>query len=286
MTTLSPRDIVTQNIDLVSLPEIVIKLNEMVNDPLSTAADMGAVISQDPALSGRLLKIVNSSFYGFPSHIDSISLAITILGTRQLRDLVLATAVIRRFRGSAIHAFNIDAFWRHSLCCAVSARAFAGRLRVSNRERYFVAGLLHDIGKMVLYLVMPEQARELIQRASEPGVSIAELERQVFFGIDHAEVGAELLRQWRLPESLIEPVRFHHTPHLATQFAREAAVIHLANGIANTLQPVVPGEGTEEYDPRAWAMLEMTAEILDSLLEEVNTQLGETIQLLYYDQAA
>ncbi|HKK07066.1 MAG TPA: HDOD domain-containing protein [Gammaproteobacteria bacterium] len=279
------RDIIQRNPALVSLPETAARLNEMVNDPLSTAADISAAVVQDAELTERLLDIINSPFYDFPARIGSISMAVTILGVRQLRDLVLAATVLRRFgRGTSL-PFGIDDFWRHSMCCAVAARAFARRMRVANRERYFVAGLLHDIGMIGLYLTAPEQTHALVQRARQSGDSPVELE-QAIAGVAHTELGAEMLRHWRLPDSLIEPVALHHTPQRAGQYARETAAIHMADAIASRLQPELLGEHDQRYDPRAWELLDLGAEALEEVVEEVERRLDDTLQLLYYDTAA
>jgi len=284
-TIVTARDVIEQNIARVSLPRIALRLNEMVDDPLATAADVGRLLGRDRALTERVLKLVNSSFYGFPARIESLSLAITILGARQLRDLVLATVVTGRFGRDTPLPFELEDFWRHSLCCAVAARAFAKRMRVANRERYFIAGLLHDVGKLVLYPAEPERARELVRQAARSEGNAAELEREVF-GVDHMEVGAELVRQWRLPASLAECIALHHSPQRAEHHPREAAVTHMADAVANSVQPGLPGDHDERYDPRAWRRLDMDAEVLEAVPGEVERQLGPVLELLYYDSAA
>lgn len=279
------RDIIERNAPLLSLPAIAVRLNEMVDDPYCTAADIDALFERDPELTARLLKIVNSPFYGFPSRINSVARAITILGARQLRDLVLAIAVIMRFGKRLPMPLDVDDFWRHSLCCATVARALANRMRLGNRERYFVAGLLHDIGRLALYLMMPEQARQLIQRAAKPDGIPGDLERSIF-GVDHMEVGAALLRAWRLPESLVEPAAFHHAPRRAEHYPRETAVVHIANVVANSLRPGLPGDNDEHCDPHALRLLGLEDDILDMVLKEVDTRLEDTVQVLYTGEAA
>lgn len=282
MTRTTPQDFIGSHVELISLPNIVIRLNQMLDDPDCSAETIGMTIGEDPGLTARLLKIVNSPFYGFPSQVDTISMAITILGTRQLRDLVLATSLINRFQSLPSQIMDMDTFWCHSITCAIAARCFATRLKVQNAERFFVAGLLHDIGLLVMALVAPQQARKLLQLTASAAASA---ERDLF-GFDHAELGAELLRHWQLPESLIEPTAFHHQPGRAKQFPQETAVVHLANVIANNLQPSVVFCDDTVEDHQAWQILGLSAELLETLHEEVYAQLDETLDLLYFEQAA
>ena len=132
---------------------------DLINDPDASAAEIGDVISEDPALTARLLKIVNSAFYGFPSRIETVSRAITIVGTLELLDLILAASVVKAFSGIPSELVDMDQFWEHSLYTGVTARVLAGRHRAPDTERYFVAGLLHDIGALVLYRQLPRQSR-------------------------------------------------------------------------------------------------------------------------------
>ncbi len=282
---LTPKDLISDNLELVSLPEIVTQLNEMVDDPTCTAADIGEVIIQDAALSARLLKIVNSPFYSFPSRIDTISMAITIVGTRQLRDLVLATSVTGKFRSIPSDLVNIDVFWHHSLACATAARIIANQLRINNSERFFVAGLLHDIGKMVMYLAQPDLSRQVLELCEQPDVELDKLEIKAF-GFHHATLGGELLREWRLPESLIEPVEYHHFPSGASKFRLETAAVHMGNAIANTVEPVISRDDDLPIDTEVWNTIGMEPENLEELISETQRQLGSVLQIIYYNEAA
>ncbi len=279
----TPRELIARHDQLASLPEIVLRLNGMVNDPRMSAADIGAVISQDPALSARLLKLVNSPLYNFPSRIDSISLAVTIIGIRQLRDLVLATSVVSQFSRLPAQPLDIELFWRHSLTTAVIARALARHMKVSNTERYFIAGLLHDIG----LLLMAQEPQALVVQTPPAREAHDPLElEQAVFGFTHGELGAELLRHWLLPDSLVEPVAHHHKPEAAGAFIREACCVNLANSIAQDLQPVLPGDRQEKPRQIIWDNLALSPDQLPAVLEEISVQLEEAMQLLYYDQAA
>lgn len=282
---LTAQELVQKNINLLSLPETAIRINSMVSDPNSTAADIGDVVSQDPALAARLLRVVNSAFYGFPSQIDTISMAITVLGTRQLRDLVMTTSVINRFRDIPANVVDMENFWCHSLATAIAAKNFASHIKISNSERLFVAGLLHDIGKLVMYITLPDPSRQVVEISNEAQIDSNHVEEAIF-GFTHAQVGAELLRQWKLPESLIEPVAYHHEPRLAKVYPQEVAIVHLANVIANDIQPPISADDDNVADPQMWQVLGLEPSLLGRLHEEVYTQLDDVLSIFYYTQAA
>ncbi|UCE90401.1 MAG: HDOD domain-containing protein [Pseudomonadota bacterium] len=282
---MTARELILKNAQLVGLPEITLQLNALINNPRSNAAEISKLISRDPALTARLLRVVNSPFFGFPSQVESVSMAVTILGTRQLRDLVFSMSVMDRFAKVKVKGISLEMFWRHSLCCALACRALAARLQASNRERFFLGGLLHDIGKLVMYLAEPAKSAEVAELAGQGERTPMAIEHDVF-GFDHAMVGEELLRYWRLPESLVEPVAQHHSPRRAQQYLQEAAVVHLGNGIANSLQPSLPGESTMGFDPRLWELIGMEADVMEAVMPEVSEQLEDSMQLLYVQQAA
>ena len=282
---LTPKELIQKNINLLSLPQTAIRINSMVSDPNSTASDIGDIISQDPALTARLLRVVNSAFYAFPSQIDTISMAITVLGTRQLRDLVMTTSVINHFRDIPANVVDMENFWCHSLTTAIAAKNFANHMKISNSDRLFVAGLLHDIGKLVMYITLPDPSRQVMEIAGEPQIDSDHVEEAIF-GFNHAELGAELLRQWKLPESLIEPVAYHHIPTSAKVYQQETAIVHLANVIANNIQSPISTDDDTMADPLTWKLLGLDPSLLERLHEEVYTQLDDVLNIFYYTQAA
>lgn len=280
-----PQTLLDEHRELVSLPGIVTRLNEMINDPSCSAVSIAETISQDAPLTARLLRVVNSPFYGFPSHIDSISMAVTIVGTRQLRDLAMATLVVQKFNHIPENLVSPEHFWRHNIAVASAARVLASRLQIAHTERLFITGLLHDIGKLVMYLTRPEGAARVLEQARQSGQNLATLE-QAEFGFDHAELGGELLRQWRLPESLIEPVAFHHQPTRARLYPRETAITHLANAIGNTIESVLTPDDDLPIDNRVWTMLDIDPGELSELTAEAELTLQHALQVMFTDLAA
>lgn len=277
-----PEDLVKGAIRLASLPEVFFKITRMVDDPRVSGGMIARVIGEDPALTARLLRIANSPLYGFPARIDTITRAITVIGTRGLRDLVLAYAavdVLTRFRDGVI---DMAAYWRRSLFCALTARLLGVRSRVIEAESLFVAGLLCDIGQLIIANKLPEMARETHLRARDSGMHLYLLERGVI-GFDHAAVGGELLRQWQLPDYIWEAVKCHHAPAEARNGALNAALLHIAAAVADSpyTDHLSPQDETalahclsREVDPVAWAVTGLNTDALIALHAEASGQLA------------
>lgn len=269
------KTLVSRTNELASLPEVVMRAVDMINDPDASAADIGNVIADDPALTARLLKIVNSPFYGFPSRIDTVSRAITVVGTLELLDLILATSVMKAFSGIPTELVNMDEFWEHSLYTGVVARVLATRHRAPSSERFFIAGLLHDIGSLVIYRHRPEQAAAVLERARGSVVPLHVLERETF-GFDHGQVGAELMRDWHLPEHLIASACWHHQPMEVNEHQLEVAMVHLADVIASAVYPTASEtDRIPPMDARAWDLIGLPADNIDSIISDADSQFAD-----------
>lgn len=280
---LTAREIVAGTVEVASLPEVFLRINDMVESPRYSASDIGRFLGKDPALTARLLKIVNSAFYGFPSRIDTVSRAITIIGVRELRDLVLATTVAKVFKGLPNELVSMDSFWRHSILCAILARLMAARHRELNIERFFIAGLLHDIGSLLIYRKVPELAREALMRASHSDEVLEEAEMRVM-GFTHADVGAELMRKWRLPKNIEAAVAHHHHPARAVEGTKETAAVHLANLAASAVFDSRPDPMVlPPLETSAWELLALQPEDVEPLLQEAEQQFDELFSLLFND---
>jgi putative nucleotidyltransferase with HDIG domain len=272
--TLKAADLVKGSLRLVALPETCARLTSLVDDPRSTGAMVAQVIGTDPGLCARLLRIANSPFYGFPSRIDTLERAVTVIGMHALRDLVLASSVIRII--SRIGIVDMRPFWRHSLICGLASRALGARCGATRLESLFVAGLLHDIGQVIILMKLPEIAREMRVRAIDCDVPLYELERAVL-GFDHADVGAELLRQWLLPESLWQAVKYHHGP-MTRHPTLGASIVQAADVIAHLfIEPLPAGDPspeivTERITTPLRALLALDAADLLDLRREVLAQ--------------
>jgi putative nucleotidyltransferase with HDIG domain len=189
-------------------------------------------VGVDPNLTARLLRIANSAFYGFSRKIDTISRAVTVIGTTELYQLVLSVSAVQQFSNIPNELVKMDTFWHHSVYTGLLARSLAARARVLHPERLFVAGLMHDIGSLVLYHQRPEQMRDilLVAEGDEDVLYHAELER---FQFTHASVGGELMGRWLLPVELVDAVKWHHEPEKAENAPMEAHILQLAGQLVN-----------------------------------------------------
>ena len=282
-----PAELVQSAMRLASLPSIYLRLTEVTNDMRSTSSDVARVIQEDTSLSARLLRLVNSAFYGFPSRVDTVTQAINLVGTNQVMELALASSVLRAFDGIPKDRVDMDGFWRHSIGTAIAARSIALRRRLPNAERYFVAGLLHDVGRLVLFLEEPEPMALALAACDGTDSLLVEAERATF-GFDHADVGRALLASWKLPAALQEAVGRHRAPPRVGDHAVDAAIIHVSDVIANALELGFSGERlVPPLDGPAWALLGLDLAELPLMVADVERQHADVVQImLVYDHWA
>jgi putative nucleotidyltransferase with HDIG domain len=273
--TLVAEDLINDTLELASLPGVVVRAMELLNNPNTSASDIGEIIADDPALTMRLLKIVNSAFYGFPSRIDTISRAITIIGTLELTDLILGSSAIQVFSKLPNQLIDMEKFWEHSLYTGVVARLLARYLRAPNTERCFVMGLLHDIGALVMYHQQPEGSRQALEIAEEKSIPLDMAEGEVF-GFNHSDVGAELMRAWNLPESFMEVALHHHHPSAAERYRLETATIHLSDVITAMAHSTASGgKQVTSLEPGAWELTGLSVDIMEPVIAEADAQFEE-----------
>ena len=272
--------LVNQTEAAYSLPLIYERLTSVINHPRSSIADITRIISEDQGLTARLLKLANSPMFGHFSRIDSIGMAATIIGTQQLQTLALAVSVMEVFTGISEELICMKSFWRHSIACGTVARALATYRREANVERVFAAGILHDVGRVVMCGAIPEIVNEAFI-ASRNGESLLFSAEQQRLGFTHAAVGGGLLTKWRIPASIAEPVACHHAPLTAERFPLEAAIVHLADIICHALALGFTGESfVPPLEPAAWKRLDIPAGSLAAIVKQVEPQLAETLTIL------
>ena len=224
---------VTRDAKLISLPEAYLRLKGIIERPDYTLQQVAEAIGHDPALTTRVLRLVNSPYFGLAKPIDNIPRAVNLLGSQQIHDLALATAIAHSFNGIDPKRHDMAGFWRGSAYRGLVAQQLGRVCGVPGAERLFVAGLLSDLGHLILYQSIPREALHAERLAQERSRPLVEVEREVL-GLDYARVGATLMRQWRLPETLIETTEYHPEPLRAQRDPLGTSAVHVADQMARS----------------------------------------------------
>ena len=217
--------------EIATLPEVTIRIIEIVEDDKSTARDLHEVIKNDPALSVKILKVVNSAFYGLPGQVASVDRAIMMLGLSAVKNIAIAASIARLFKGKRIsEQFSAADLWRHGLSVAVAGKCIAKLSpNPALRDEIFLAGLIHDLGTLVERQSFPEKFAEVIQQCTDGGVDFLECERRII-GADHQAFGVGLTTKWNFPRHLRAAVGFHHNPEaLSPELRNLATLIQVAD---------------------------------------------------------
>lgn len=253
---------------LPTLPGVIDKLNAVSSDNRTSIQEMARIVSADQVLSARILRLANSPSYGF-YRVSTISNAMILLGVNVVKSLALSSSIFE------IMEKNSVGLWEHSLGTATAAGVIARKLSIPEVEEITTAGLLHDIGKVIIGLKCPEQARTIRHLVQEQEMSTSEAELQIL-DTDHTEVGSWLARSWYLPEKLVEPIANHHNVAASEAHQIKTAVVHMsdvlvkASGFGNSGDPFVPA-----IQPIAWQALKLDEKLLQKIVEEFEDKLVE-----------
>lgn len=255
--------------DLPTLPDVVAKLNRLIGDPSTSAGDINEVISKDVSLSAKILKLVNSPYYGFPRRITTITYAVVILGFNTVRNLALSAFIFDAFKKGKAKEFDLEGFWQYSIGTAISASAVAKKTGLWQDEEAFMAGLLHGVGKIIMNQFMPDDLSRVVQQVKAKDCLFSEAERDLL-GYNHTEVGGALLEKWNLPEAIVDAVGHAETPLAATKAQDLAIVLHVADILTRSLLIGFPGDRKiPQADPAAWAKLNLDWPEIDALLDKI-----------------
>ncbi|HEB77074.1 MAG TPA: HDOD domain-containing protein [Methylothermaceae bacterium] len=268
----TPAALLEDERDLVSLPDVLMRLQEAIHDPNSTAATFGDIIASDPSLTAKLLKLANSPIYGYGGRIDTVSRAVTLVGLEPLYHMALATCALNKFRKIPTSLINMDEFWMQSTYCGVVARLLAKEAKVLHPERLFVAGLLHGIGSLLIYVRCPDEAREILLASQGKRALIPLLEKDVL-GFTYADVGAEIARRWNMPRWLQTAIGCHLQPESADEFELETGLLYLGDRLTNVL---IVGDAVED----------ILAEIPEEVMALSRLQEGQILEVMtevYYE---
>ena len=269
------------NARLVSLPDVYLRLRSVLDDPNSNLADVADVVGNDPAMTTRLLRIVNSAYFGLGNEIDTVSRAVGLLGTEEVHDLVLAASVAKSFEGMSNEIMDMHRFWLRSVRRAITARELAVLCNVLDSERLFVAGLLCDIGHLFIYQLAPQKAQQAIELSGVQGIPLHQAE-QTLLGTDYAKVGGDLMRQWHLPQSLCESTEYHIEPARSQEYELFTSLVHiavhLAEGVDHELDAAIYLAGVRA---QAWEVTGLVHEQCIQLSQRIESQVVSVTQLMF-----
>ena len=258
-------ELVKHETSLGSFPDIYVRIKQVLDSPTSSAEDIAKVVSADPGMTSKLLKLVNSPIFGLASKIDSIPHAVSLIGIRELATLALGISTINYFKDIPPELIDMKAFWGHSISCAVFAKLIANRVGEPS-DRFFTAGLLHDSGRLIMYKNMPYASVQSLIYARHNTVPLVEAEKEVL-DFTHQDVAQRLLQQWDFPTDLLQVIVNHHTPENSPD-AKGAAIVQLADNMANGAAIssnnmfVLPGMADS-----AWKTLGLKPEDLKRIIE-------------------
>jgi len=264
--------------NLPTPPMVFTQIIKVVNDPDTSAYDVASILSEDPAMAAKVLKITNSAYYGLSGTVTSVKQAIVIIGLNGVKSLVVSASVIDMFKGDRVGLEFQDRFWRHSLVTAFGSRVLMREMRPSDfgaGELAFSTGLLHDIGKMVMYLHSPSDCQKILEDVCDGGIDELEAERRLF-GFDHALAGGVLTEKWNMPKELSGAIANHHQPLALDDPLRLTDVIHVADGLA--YHALATGDElltAPPIEPAVFERNELKLEDLGGYLEKLK---GEYVQ--------
>lgn len=229
--------------DLPPFSAIANRALKLTNDPRSSAIDISRVISYDPAFTARVLRMANSAYYGFTRKVTTVSEAIVILGYETLKSVVLALT-LQKFYDREVAGYGLEKgeLWKHSVGCALASHLIASQVKYPSIEEAFVAGLLHDVGKVILNQFVKEEIRKIIELSGTQGLSFAEAEKKVL-GFDHQDIGSKVADKWNFNDKIVEAIRCHHKPDRAKKDPELTAIVHVADFICLSLGLGVGSDG-------------------------------------------
>jgi HD-like signal output (HDOD) protein len=262
--------------EIATLPEVTVKIIEVVEDPKGTARDLHEVIKRDPALASKVLKVVNSAFYGLPGQVANVDRAIVLLGLSAVKNIAIAASISRMFKGGRdADGFSARDLWRHSVAVGVAARKLSRASGdMAGHEEMFLAGLIHDLGLLLERQAFPDKLGEVVRRCNAGEGTFLDLESQVI-GATHQDFGEGLTTKWKFPRHLRAAVGFHHNPEtLATELQRVGMLIHCADilccqedlGFSLTAKDV---DFTQELLDTLHLSVEQLVEVRDTMVPEL-----------------
>ena len=265
--------------DLPTLPTVYTRVSKLVEDPQTRVEQIARVIESDQAISAKVLKLVNSSFFGFSRKITTVNQGIILLGFNTVRNTVLSVSIFNSFRMNGNSMLNLSEFWRHSIGCGLISSLLEVRLNVDLREEAFTAGILHDIGKLVLDRYFPNEFASALKYAQANQCQLREAEKEII-GLSHDEVGEYLAERWRLPYKLVEATALHHLPGNFRSNPKLVSIVHIADIFAQEMEIGQNGSyQIPEIDPFALEELGVDEDMINGWYMQIDKEVAESQSL-------
>ena len=275
-------DVLNDEAKLPSLPAIAIRIINAVKTDEASLNELSKIVSSDPAIAARILKVSNSSFYALPQKCDTIQKALTILGTKALKNIALSFVIVQAMQSSNGERFNYKFFWKRAVTSAVAADLISTFIKQKNDD-IFISALLQDIGIVVLYLTMPDEYLMVLDERQVSNMPIVDTEKKVF-GYDHQEVGARMLGKWGLPENIFEPIKYHHNSQkIPENCAAKARILSLADRISSVYHGSQCVEKIKEIKNTLGRLYGFSEEEINRLIDEVASKSVEILSFFEID---
>ncbi len=276
-----PRDLKKIIKDIPTLPLIYQELFQMMQDPNVSVPAIADVITQDQALTAKILHLVNSAFYGYHKEIKTISRAVVILGFKAVRNAAMAISVFDYFKDeSSTDEIDLTKFWEHSIAVATICKVLAEEIGLSGTEEAFTVGLLHDAGKLIEKRYFSQDFGELCEVAREQKMSWIDTERALF-QINHATIGKAVFRMWDFPPSVVDAVHLHHSPVETAQYPQLTSLVHVADAVSYHMDYGAPGaQAPKAVQHEAFKLLKMRPEQVGACEDRIRQELESSLQIL------
>lgn len=276
-------DKVKDSIDrMPTLSPVIHKINEVMNNVRSSAQDLTDVIQLDPVLAAKVIRMVNSAYFGLPQEVKSLKQAVIILGINTIKNVALSSAFLSKVNLKGNTALNGQEFWKHSLSVGVASKLIAKKLGVDQKfiEEYFIAGLIHDIGKVLINNFFPEEMNAILEASSKGDTPITDIERKVLT-LTHEEIGIAIGKKWKFDNNLLYAVGRHHQPVTGGLAASFSMVVAIADTFVKTMKIGFSGNYTIEPIPEeVWQALNFNEESAFDVLSSINDEIEKAVLFL------
>ncbi len=280
MQKVTPRKLVQAAESLYSPPAVYHAVMDLIQNPGASAEDISAAICQDPVIAARLIRLANSPLFAVSSPLETVTEAVMRVGTKNVGDLVQTTVIVSRFRGLPQKVLRIEDFWRHSIAVGLGTQLLAKARDKGMGERFFLMGLMHDLGRLVLLHQLPEKMAEIIRVSPKSCKPLYQLEKEEI-GFDHTDVGRALFELWKLPQGLAECMANHHKWVTITDHPFECAAVHIADALVHALELGSSGElCVPPINGGAWDILDMEESELPVIANELQAKFLDTVSVL------